>query len=106
MTMMKRQAAGPVKEEDGTKAPVNVPASGFWRIRTTQELAAEQGVKPVEDFDALLGDFWPEDESVDEFLEEVYRLRDEEAEQEEMKELRDERNRSSEEKAERKDKAA
>ena len=26
-------------------------------------LAAEQGVEPVADFDALLGDFWPEEES-------------------------------------------
>jgi hypothetical protein len=32
-------------------------------------LAREQGVKPVERFEDLLGDFWPEDESVDEFLE-------------------------------------
>jgi hypothetical protein len=31
-------------------------------------LAREQGVKPVERFEDLLGDFWPEDESVDEFL--------------------------------------
>jgi len=32
-------------------------------------LAREQGVKPVERFEDLLGDFWPEDESVDDFLE-------------------------------------
>ena len=31
-------------------------------------LAAEQGVKVADDFDALLGDFWPEDESADEFV--------------------------------------
>jgi hypothetical protein len=32
-------------------------------------LAREQGVMPVERFEDLLGDFWPEDESVDDFLE-------------------------------------
>src|SRR5262245_25604024 len=31
-------------------------------------LARAQGVKPVERFEDLLGDFWPEDESVDDFL--------------------------------------
>lgn len=31
-------------------------------------LAAEQGVKVADNFDALLGDFWPEDESADEFV--------------------------------------
>jgi hypothetical protein len=27
-----------------------------------EALASEQGVEPADDFDALLGDFWPEDE--------------------------------------------
>jgi hypothetical protein len=31
-------------------------------------LAAKQGVKPVTDPRELIGDFWPEEESVDEFL--------------------------------------
>jgi hypothetical protein len=31
-------------------------------------LAAQQGVPPVSDFDTLLGDFWPEEESADEFI--------------------------------------
>ena len=34
-----------------------------------EELAHAQGVAPVTNFDDLLGDFWPEDESVDDFLE-------------------------------------
>ncbi len=33
---------------------------------TIEQLAAEQGTKPM-DFEEMLGDFWPEDESVDEF---------------------------------------
>jgi hypothetical protein len=31
-------------------------------------LAARQDVQPIADFDAHFGDFWPEDESVDEFI--------------------------------------
>ena len=31
-------------------------------------LTARQGVKPVSDFEELLGDFWPEDESADDFI--------------------------------------
>jgi hypothetical protein len=31
-------------------------------------LAKLQGVKPVERFEDLLGDFWPEDETCDEFI--------------------------------------
>jgi hypothetical protein len=33
-----------------------------------QRLAAEQGVGPVTRFEDLLGDFWPVDESMEEFL--------------------------------------
>ncbi|MCI0488424.1 MAG: hypothetical protein L0229_17685 [Blastocatellia bacterium] len=41
-------------------------------------MAEEQGVKPL-DFDALMvkADFWPEDESVDEFIATIRRWRDE-----------------------------
>jgi len=40
--------------------------------------AAEQGVEPVTDFGVLLGDFWPEDESADDFVAAVrYWRRDE-----------------------------
>jgi hypothetical protein len=34
-----------------------------------QAFLQAQGAKPVERFSDLLGDFWPEDESVDDFLE-------------------------------------
>lgn len=33
------------------------------------ELLQQQGVKPIEDIAELKGDFWPENESVEEFLE-------------------------------------
>ena len=106
---MRKQTAIAVKEEDGGGASDQAPLGGLWRVRTAQEVADEQGVKPIDDFDALLGGLWPEDESIDEFLEEVYRLRDEEAEQaakEFPDELLEEGCRSPEKQAEREDKAA
>lgn len=39
------------------------------------ELAKRQGVKPIRNMDELRRDFWPEEESVDEFLEWVRELR-------------------------------
>lgn len=42
------------------------------------ELARQQGVKPVRSIEDLKGDFWPEDESVDEFLELVRAIRQQE----------------------------
>ncbi|HZY59537.1 MAG TPA: hypothetical protein VFE56_07235 [Candidatus Binataceae bacterium] len=36
-----------------------------------EQLAAEQGVTAVADFDSLLGDFWSEDESADDFIAQV-----------------------------------
>lgn len=39
------------------------------------ELARRQGVKPIKSIKELQGDFWPEDESVDEFLELVRSIR-------------------------------
>lgn len=41
----------------------------FDAVPALEELAEVQGVSPVENFEDLLGDFWPEDESVDDFLE-------------------------------------
>jgi hypothetical protein len=33
-----------------------------------ERLAAEQGVRPITDFESLEADFWPEDESIDDFV--------------------------------------
>ncbi len=43
-------------------------SSSFWHTPTLQELAVEQGVEPITDPTVLLGDFWPSDESIDDFL--------------------------------------
>jgi len=42
----------------------------FWESKTVQEIALSQGVKPVENFEDLLGG-WPEDELDDHFEEAV-----------------------------------
>lgn len=44
-------------------------------------LAEEQGVGIVADFDALLGDFWPDNETIDDFLaaRQRWRIEDERA---------------------------
>ncbi len=39
------------------------------------ELAAQQGVEPITNLGELFGDFWPEDETADEFLAELERWR-------------------------------
>jgi hypothetical protein len=39
------------------------------------ELAKQQGVKPIRSIEDLYGDFWPEEESIDEFLEWLRELR-------------------------------
>lgn len=47
------------------------PAPGlrsFWERPTLDELAEEQGVQPLARLEDAAADFWPEDESVDDFL--------------------------------------
>jgi hypothetical protein len=43
--------------------------------RSLSELASEQGVGPIEDVGVLAGGI-PDDEDIDEMLEEIYRLRE------------------------------
>ncbi|MGD9893246.1 MAG: hypothetical protein AB7R89_18735 [Dehalococcoidia bacterium] len=47
-----------------------MPGHSFFAAPTSDlaTLAAQQGVKPAKHFDDLLGNSWPEDESVDEFI--------------------------------------
>ena len=46
----------------------NDPSHNFYADPTLDELIAQQGKGPVRDPRTLLGDFWPEDEPVEEFL--------------------------------------
>ena len=59
---MAKPSVDPVSQQD---------AAGFWRPKNLDELIAEQGVQPIEDFQGFLdeiGDVWPEEESADEFI--------------------------------------
>jgi len=57
---------------------VNNPLAGnrdFFSGKSLAELAREQGVGPVEDISVFAGGI-PEDEDVDEMINEIYRLRE------------------------------
>jgi hypothetical protein len=58
-----------VTSGSGNAGATAVPGRAFFAQPRSNlaTLAAEQGVRPVADFDELLGDFWPEDETPDEF---------------------------------------
>jgi hypothetical protein len=44
-----------------------IPGGSMKRV-DVQALARQQGVEPIHDPDVLRGDFWPEDESIDDFI--------------------------------------
>lgn len=46
---------------------------------TVEELAVLQGVKPIASLEELKADFWPEDESVDEFIQTIRQWREEDS---------------------------
>ena len=46
---------------------VDVSAAEIAR-RQLEKLAIDRGVQPITEFDSLKADFWPEDESVDDFV--------------------------------------
>ena len=50
--------------------PLAAPARRFFAASSTSlaDLARQQGVAPVPNGATLVGDFWPDDESVDEFV--------------------------------------
>ncbi len=47
----------------------------FWEGKSLEAHISEQQTQPVSDLDRLAGNFWPEDESADEFLAFTYRQR-------------------------------
>ena len=65
----------PADLPDGTPVQIAVvrEATDFWRSKSLVELASEQGVQPVGP-DELAGD-WPEEDSIDEFLALVRKVR-------------------------------
>ena len=59
------------KPENRT-SPVKYVGAGHPSI---QELMAQQGTGPITDVSVLHGDFWPEEESIEEFLEALHEWR-------------------------------
>jgi hypothetical protein len=50
----------------------------FYTHISLEDLARQQGVKPVSDPSTLAGDFWPEDEDIEEFIATIRQWRKEE----------------------------
>lgn len=52
-----------------------LPGDTFWAGAAISELAEAQGVAPIQSLDELWGDFWPDEESIDNFIETVRQCR-------------------------------
>lgn len=70
MAELNRQRQKPVASE--RSASVQYSAAGHPSV---ERLMAEQGTGPITDVSALHGDFWPEEESIEEFLETLHAWR-------------------------------
>jgi hypothetical protein len=57
-----------------------IPTLNFWAGANVAELAEAQGVGAIQDLDDLKGDFWSEDEPIDDFIKTVREWRHEEIE--------------------------
>lgn len=60
------RVTGPIRSNENPR----IDPKEFWKNKTIEELAAEQGVRPINDIAELRGD-WPPEDSIDEFLSEV-----------------------------------
>lgn len=52
-----------------------IPEENFWQSPSLAQLVRAKAPPVIEDIDTLAGDFWPEEESVDEFLDYIYTQR-------------------------------
>jgi hypothetical protein len=48
------------------------PAADFWEPKTLEQHIQAQQIQPVANIADLKADFWPEDESADDFIEYIY----------------------------------
>jgi hypothetical protein len=60
---------------NGTHAARPPMPGEFFRSTTIEGIVAEQGIQAVADVSALYGDFWPPEESADDFLSAVKQWR-------------------------------
>lgn len=67
-----------ILDQEDEAETIGERGEAFFFAETDLELlAARQGVTAITDFDELLGDFWPEEENLDQFLATVREWRDE-----------------------------
>ena len=59
------------KDCERDKPPATVPYASAGHP-SFEQLMSEQGTGPIADVSVLHGDFWPEEESIEEFLETLY----------------------------------
>ena len=64
----------PQRDRKPADRPATVPCASSGHPSFGQ-LMAEQGTRPITDVSMLHGDFWPEEESIEEFLETLYKWR-------------------------------
>lgn len=55
--------------------PSNDPRENFFASPTIEEIIAQQGKGPITDPTVLLGDFWPEDQPIEDFIEALHEWR-------------------------------
>lgn len=61
--------AAALLEETANKNGSGEPSTGFYDTKTDLDtLIRDQGVKPIKNVAELAADFWPENESADEFI--------------------------------------
>lgn len=53
------------------------PEPGFWQPQTLEDIIQTQQTQPVQDISALQVDFWPEQETADDFIDYIYQQRKE-----------------------------
>lgn len=62
----------PIEKVTGISEAIYSP---FWRSKSYDELAFEQGVQPIDDLSVITGG-WPEDEDIEQFLESIKNTRE------------------------------
>ena len=62
------------KDQKPEDRPATVPYASSGHP-SFEQLMAEQGTGPITDVSVLQGDFWPEEESIEEFLATLYEWR-------------------------------
>jgi predicted RNase H-like HicB family nuclease len=67
MALESTSESGDGEAANGAENPEGTPRP-FGARPDLAALASEQGVEPTGDFDALLGDFWPDEDYADEFV--------------------------------------